>query len=129
MEVARSSVQGGTGAGQNMKTGPKLLAGMAAVVCAACSHLPVGGPNHYDIEWGASESVTLNRREIVFDYVLLDINRNVLEHVYPVGPDSFFNSFDCCTAIWAAKRIAEWTRVNPAEAVNRSASPGAARGA
>jgi len=55
--------------------------------------LPNSGPYHIDITTNAVASVTTDRHAIAFDYVLLDINRDVLEHVAEVGPGSFFSTF------------------------------------
>jgi polysaccharide export outer membrane protein len=60
---------------------------------AACARLPVDGPSHRDITTGATASIVSDRHAIVFDYVLVDINQKVLEHVANIGPGSFFKTF------------------------------------
>ncbi len=55
--------------------------------------LPAGGPRHRDISGGAAAALLSERDTVVFNYVLLDINRVVLEHVADIGPGSFFRSF------------------------------------
>jgi polysaccharide biosynthesis/export protein len=63
-----------------------------AIGVASCTALPVNGPDHRSISIGATASVTSDER-VVLDYVLLDINRNVLDFVASVGPESFFRTF------------------------------------
>ena len=60
---------------------------------AGCTALPVDGPDHRSITTGASASLTSERGAIALDYALLDINRTVLDHVAPLGPNSFYRSF------------------------------------
>jgi polysaccharide export outer membrane protein len=64
-----------------------------SLLLAGCVALPTSGPYHLDITGGASASLTNDRGAIVFDYVLLDINRDVLDHVADIGPGSFFTTF------------------------------------
>jgi polysaccharide export outer membrane protein len=70
-----------------------ILCLVAAAASAACTRLPVDGPSHRDITTGATASLTSDRHAIVFDYVLVDINQKVLEHVASIGPGSFFKTF------------------------------------
>lgn len=67
--------------------------GAIVLLASACSHLPVNGPNHRAIEGDAKESVIQDRGDIAADYVLVDINRNVLQETEAVGPESFFRTF------------------------------------
>jgi polysaccharide export outer membrane protein len=64
-----------------------------SLLLAGCTTLPTSGPSRLDIAGGATASITNDRRAVVFDYVLLDINRDVLAHVADVGPGSFFATF------------------------------------
>lgn len=69
---------------------------LCALICvgfAGCNALPSSGPNSRDIIDGASVSLVNEPREVVLDYVLVDINRLVLDEVAAVGPGSFFKSF------------------------------------
>ena len=69
---------------------------LSAVICAAvtgCTALPTSGPYSRDIIDGAAASLVNEPREVVFDYVLVDINRAVLDEVAAIGPGSFFKSF------------------------------------
>ncbi len=70
----------------------KLLCLLGALGLASCTQLPVSGPNHRAISFGATSSVTSDER-VALDYVLLDINRGVLDFVVSVGPESFFRTF------------------------------------
>jgi polysaccharide export outer membrane protein len=72
----------------------------AAILCtlfggflAACTALPTSGPSHRDITEGAAASLLSKRDTVAFDYVLLDINKGVLERVVDIGPGSFFRTF------------------------------------
>ena len=65
---------------------------LMAVVCllTGCSHLPVSGPNHFDIQGEAVElnvKDSRNQKSVISDYVLLDINRQVLENTEGIGPE------------------------------------------
>jgi polysaccharide export outer membrane protein len=71
----------------------KAVCTLLSLLLAGCTALPMSGPNHLDITTGAVASVTNDRHTIVFDYVLLDINRDVLDRVVEVGPGSFFATF------------------------------------
>jgi polysaccharide export outer membrane protein len=66
---------------------------VAATAMVACARLPVDGPSHRDITTGATASIVSDRHAVVFDYVLVDINQKVLEHVANIGPGSFFKTF------------------------------------
>jgi polysaccharide export outer membrane protein len=70
----------------------KAVCTLFSLLLAGCS-LPTSGPNHLDITRQATASVTNDRHSVVFDYVLVDINRDVLERVVDVGPGSFFATF------------------------------------
>jgi polysaccharide export outer membrane protein len=65
----------------------------SALWLAGCSKLPVGGPSHRAIDEAATEAhVNFGERAVV-DYVVVDIDRGVLEHVVSIGPASFFKTF------------------------------------
>jgi polysaccharide export outer membrane protein len=70
----------------------KLLSLAGAIGLASCTQLPVSGPDHRSISIGASATLSSNER-VALDYVLLDINRSVLDFVVSVGPESFFRTF------------------------------------
>ena len=72
--------------------GGKFLCWVGAIGLASCTQLPVSGPDHRAISTGASATLSSNDR-VAIDYVLLDINRNVLEFAAHVGPESFFRTF------------------------------------
>jgi polysaccharide export outer membrane protein len=70
------------------------------VVCAilaaqlsGCGWLPGSGPRHYDIAEGAVSAMLADPSMVAFNYVLLDINRLVLDSVVHIGPGSFFRTF------------------------------------
>jgi polysaccharide biosynthesis/export protein len=65
---------------------------LAAQLCG-CNVLPSGGPYHFDITDGAAASLLSERNAVAFNYVLLDINRVVLDRVAEIGPGSLFRSF------------------------------------
>jgi polysaccharide export outer membrane protein len=62
-----------------------------ALALAACSALPDSGPSHRDIEANASDS--LLGRSRIFDYALVDLNRNILPFILDPGPGSLFHTF------------------------------------
>jgi polysaccharide export outer membrane protein len=66
---------------------------LISLLLAGCTALPTSGPNRLDIATGAAASITSDRRAIAFDYVLLDINRDVIDRAVDVGPGSFFSTF------------------------------------
>jgi polysaccharide export outer membrane protein len=66
---------------------------LLALQLAGCNALPSSGPHHYDIADGAAASLLSERNAVAFNYVLLDINRLVLDNVVEIGPDSFFRTF------------------------------------
>jgi len=76
-----------------MRMRGKLVCTLLSLLLAGCVALPTSGPYHLDITGGATSSITNDRHTIVFDYVLLDISRDVLERVADVGPGSFFATF------------------------------------
>jgi polysaccharide export outer membrane protein len=70
-----------------------LLCALLATQLSACNTLPSSGPNYFDITDGAAASLLSERDAVAFNYVLLDIDRLVLDHVEDIGPGSFFRSF------------------------------------
>jgi polysaccharide biosynthesis/export protein len=68
-----------------------LCAFLAAL--SGCSALPSSGPSHRDIAEGAATVVLSDPSTVAFNYVLLDINRLVLDNVVDIGPGSFFRTF------------------------------------
>src|SRR5262245_12259982 len=64
-----------------------------AAQLAGCYRLPASGPRAYDISTGAAAALLADPSAVAFNYVLLDINRLVLDNVVDVGPGSFFKSF------------------------------------
>jgi polysaccharide biosynthesis/export protein len=60
---------------------------------SGCSWLPASGPRHYDITEGAASSMLSDPAAVAFNYVLLDINRLVLDNAVHIGPGSFFKTF------------------------------------
>jgi polysaccharide export outer membrane protein len=71
----------------------KIVALLAGIGLAACTNLPVGGPDYRAITLGATETAASARGTVVLDYVLLDINRRVLDYVATIGPESLFRTF------------------------------------
>ncbi|MDX2257915.1 MAG: polysaccharide biosynthesis/export family protein [Hyphomicrobiaceae bacterium] len=69
------------------------LAVMLAALMSGCSQLPVDGPNHHIIDREAASAVVHDRREVVLDYVLLDISQPVLDSIVDVGPESLYGTF------------------------------------
>jgi polysaccharide export outer membrane protein len=66
---------------------------MLAAQLSGCSALPASGPHHRDIAEGASSALLSDPTTVAFNYVLLDINRLVLDNVAHIGPGSFFRTF------------------------------------
>ncbi len=67
-----------------------------AVVCdltavAGCSALPDSGPSRRSVEADASVSITGTTP--VFDYALVDLNRNILPFIVDPGPGSLYRTF------------------------------------
>src|SRR5262245_27427749 len=71
----------------------KIVAVVTACALAACSQLPVDGPNHRSIEFSAATSLTTSRHDVAFDYALVDISQKVLDCIESFGPESFFRTF------------------------------------
>jgi polysaccharide export outer membrane protein len=65
---------------------------VGAIGLASCTQLPVAGPDHRTISREATATLDSKDR-VAIDYVLLDINRAVLDSAAHVGPESFFRSF------------------------------------
>ena len=76
-----------------MRTRGNILGVLTVVVLTGCTALPTSGPSHRDITDGASASLVADRDSVVLDYVVLDINRPILDTAIEVGPGSFFRSF------------------------------------
>ena len=57
---------------------PISAASIVAVMLAGCTQLPLDGPAARDIDRGAVSGLQNARDTVVYDYVLLDINRTVL---------------------------------------------------
>ena len=76
-----------------MRTRRNILGVLTVVVLTGCTALPTSGPSHRDITDGASASLVADRDSVVLDYVVLDINRPILDTAIEVGPGSFFRSF------------------------------------
>ena len=70
-----------------------ILCTLVTAPLTGCNALPTSGPHHYDIADGAAASLLSERNTVAFNYVLLDINRLVLDHVVEIGPGSFFKTF------------------------------------
>jgi polysaccharide export outer membrane protein len=76
-----------------MRARGRVLCAAFALLLAGCTALPSSGPDHRAIADGAATSLLSDPGTIAFDYILLDINRPVLDHVADIGPGSFFRSF------------------------------------
>jgi polysaccharide biosynthesis/export protein len=72
--------------------GRLVLSTLLGVQLSGCHVLPAGGPRYRDISGGAAAVLISERDKVAFNYVLLDINRVVLDHVADIGPGSFFRS-------------------------------------
>ena len=69
----------------------------ASALLSACTQLPVDGPSHRSIDRGASAVVLTPDREVVVNYVLIDINEAVLASQVEAGPGSFWGTFGAAT--------------------------------
>jgi polysaccharide export outer membrane protein len=77
-----------------MAMGTRLvLSALLGAQLSGCHILPAGGPRYRDISGGAAAALLSGQDTVAFNYVLLDINRVVLEHVAEIGPGSLFKSF------------------------------------
>jgi polysaccharide export outer membrane protein len=72
------------------RSGPIFL--LAGALASCSSYLPADGPQRVAVVAGATESLS-DRSRVAVDYVLVDINMNVLEHQVEAGPGSFFRTF------------------------------------
>ncbi len=70
-----------------------VLCALLGMQFSGCHMLPASGPLYRDISGGAAAALLSERDTVAFNYVLLDINRVVLEHVAEIGPGSLFKSF------------------------------------
>jgi polysaccharide export outer membrane protein len=66
---------------------------LSAALIAGCTNLPVDGPSHHDITGAATASVNNERRQVAYDYVLVDVSDKVIDCLLDIGPGSFFRSF------------------------------------
>src|SRR5688572_15791231 len=64
-----------------------------AACLSGCNSLPSGGPQHHAITDEAAAALLSERNTVTFNYVLLDIERFVLDNADDIGPGSFFRSF------------------------------------
>ncbi|RPJ38172.1 MAG: polysaccharide export protein [Planctomycetaceae bacterium] len=71
----------------------RVLVVLTGASVAACTPLPVDGPDHRAIKSGAAATLVADRHEVILDYALIDINKTVLELAVNIGPDSFFRTF------------------------------------
>jgi polysaccharide export outer membrane protein len=78
---------------RRMKKQRLILCAALAAGLSGCRALPSSGPHHYDIAEGAASVLASDPATVAFNYVLLDINRLVLDNVAHVGPGSFFRTF------------------------------------
>ncbi|MFZ1103158.1 MAG: polysaccharide biosynthesis/export family protein [Hyphomicrobiaceae bacterium] len=76
-----------------MKKQRLILCATLAAQLSGCSALPSSGPHHYDIAEGAASVLLSDPTTVAFNYVMLDINRLVLDNVVAIGPGSFFRTF------------------------------------
>jgi polysaccharide export outer membrane protein len=76
-----------------MKANRLILCTFLAAQLAGCYRLPASGPSHHDIASGAAAALLADPNLVAFNYVLLDINRLVLDSLVHVGPGSFFKTF------------------------------------
>ncbi len=60
---------------------------------AGCTNLPLGGPLHGDINGAATSAVTTERRQVAYDYVLVEMSDKIIDSLIELGPGSFFSSF------------------------------------
>ncbi len=58
-----------------------------------CSYLPASGPGHRAITIGATASLTAGKKEIAYDYVLVDITSDVINLVESITLGSLYDSF------------------------------------
>jgi polysaccharide export outer membrane protein len=69
----------------------RIVVGCLLLATGACSTLPDSGPDHRSIESNAGVSILGSTP--VFDYALVDLNRNVLPFVTDPGPGSLYRTF------------------------------------
>ncbi len=68
----------------------------AALLClatAACSDLPVSGPNDRAIVHGAATANVRHPDSVAYEYALVDIDECVVSHVFDIDAGSFHKSF------------------------------------
>src|SRR5262245_44739439 len=76
-----------------MKKRRLVLCALLVASVPGCNVLPANGPSHYDISYGAASTMLAEPSVAAFNYVLVDINRLVLDNVVDIGPGSFFRTF------------------------------------
>src|SRR5262245_7113580 len=82
-----------------------ILGLIVSLAVAGCTALPTSGPSSKHIIEGASTVLVSEPNTVGFDYVLLDINRSVLDRVAGIGLGSFFKSFGNKNTAPAAIRV------------------------
>src|SRR5512145_1762424 len=69
---------------RRMKQQRLILCALLAAQVSGCNALPASGPHHYDIADGASSVLLSDPTTVAFNYVLLDINRLVLDNAVDI---------------------------------------------
>lgn len=76
-----------------MKVTSLTACAFTAALVGACTQLPIDGPTYRDISDSATSSLVSDRHAVAIDYVLVDINKAVLEYAPAVNLGSFFGTF------------------------------------
>ena len=71
----------------------RVLATMAVFVASGCSILSDSGPSRRDVESKATATLANPDSSAILNYVLIDLNKNVLPFLDDSGPGSLFRTF------------------------------------
>ena len=66
---------------------------LGALMLSGCSHLPLQGPAHRDIDSHAAATLPKERDAVVVDYALVNISPVVIEVLSKIHPSSLFRTF------------------------------------
>ncbi|MBL8565400.1 MAG: polysaccharide export protein [Hyphomicrobiaceae bacterium] len=66
---------------------------LAATMITGCSHLPVAGPDYRDINSSAAVHLASDRRQVTYDYALVDVSPVALDVLSQIGDDSLHATF------------------------------------
>src|SRR5260370_14791031 len=71
----------------------RLLGGAFILATGGCTMLPDSGPAHRSTEGLATAALTVAADPSIYQYALVDLNKNVLPFIVDPGPGSLYRTF------------------------------------